>query len=65
MPLTSAGIELAPRVVEYTPPIGSDKGSFAGDGWGLDHLSRNGNETVATGQQAGNTNGIIAVLIGL
>ena len=27
-------------LIGFTPPIGSNKGSFAGTGWGLDEMER-------------------------
>jgi hypothetical protein len=35
-PATTASVvvQTAPVVVDFTPPIGSNKGSFAGDGFG-------------------------------
>lgn len=31
---------IAILIGQYTPPIGTDKGSFAGTGWGLDEWER-------------------------
>jgi hypothetical protein len=50
----AAVVLTAPVELDFTPPIGSDKGSFASDGLGTTRLG-------ATPQE---TNGIIAILIG-
>ena len=31
---------IAILIGQFTPPIGSNKGSFAGTGWGLDEMER-------------------------
>jgi hypothetical protein len=46
--------------VAFTPPIGSNKGSFAGDGWFEGRLGGQ-----LTTQRPAQPNGIIAILIGL
>jgi hypothetical protein len=58
---------------QFTPPIGSNKGSFAADGAGADHFSKNqqaskANTDVALSLYQSPTpsrQGIIAILIGL
>jgi hypothetical protein len=50
--LSAASVD--PLVLDFTPPIGSNKGSFASDGLGTTWLQEAPRET----------NGIIAILIG-
>jgi hypothetical protein len=39
-PAPAANGIIAILIGQFTPPIGSDKGSFAGTGWGLDEMER-------------------------
>lgn len=50
----------SPATIAFAAPVGSDKGSFAGDGWSI-----NDKWMTTPAQRPAQPNGIIAILIGL